>query len=307
MFERRRIERSHCALPPTHAGNETASSGTLGDGARGINGRHRDNTRGCTARVVHLDLLLVSGLIGTASDACPAILATGRSDVSTIFTSLSKRHPEGRDSEYLEWHSLDHRPEQHRLARLRMSFRLVSTPSCRAARAASNERYDDADHVMTYFFTDPGALDAFDDLSVALREAGRAPYLLPMVERATYRLGGMAAAARIRIGADVLPWWPIRGVYLLIERGESPGHSLVNALGVGGAWWGAAQPLGPPFCSRDNSGLQITYLFLDDEPADAARRLRPLLERRWSETALEPLLAAPFHSLVPYDWGRYCP
>ena len=81
-----------------------------------------------------------SARVGTPSDECPEILATGSTDVTTIYTSLSKRHPEGRDADYLEWHSLDHRPEQHRLAELRASFRMVSTPACRAARAASNAR-----------------------------------------------------------------------------------------------------------------------------------------------------------------------
>ncbi len=63
-------------------------------------------------------------------------------------------------------------------------------------------------------------MDEFNALSVALREAGRAPSLLPTVERAAYRLDGMAAAPRIKIGADVLPWWPAKGVYVLVERGD---------------------------------------------------------------------------------------
>ena len=37
--------------------------------------------------------------------------------------------PTGRDAEYLRWHTLDHRPEQHRLAGVRASLRLVSTPA----------------------------------------------------------------------------------------------------------------------------------------------------------------------------------
>lgn len=249
----------------------------------------------------------MSVLVGTPSDQSPDVLATGRTDVTTIYTSLSERHPEGHDAEYLEWHSLDHRPEQHRLRNLRSSFRLVSTPACRAARAASDERYDAADHVQTYFFTDLSAMEGFNRLSEAMRAAGRTPYLLPLVERAVYRLDGTVAAPRIKIGADVLPWWPIKGVYLLIERGEAPAAELVDVPGVGGAWWGGAQPLEPPFCTRDNTGLHVTYCFLDDEPAQVAKRIRPLLEKRWSRSPLEPLLAAPFHSLVNYEWDRYHP
>ena len=55
-------------------------------------------------------------LPGTASDDLPAVLATGVTDARLIFLSMSARAPEGRDAEYLEWHSLDHRPEQYRVA-----------------------------------------------------------------------------------------------------------------------------------------------------------------------------------------------
>ena len=91
-----------------------------------------------------------------------------------------------------------------------------------AKRAASDERYDEADHLQSYFFTDLSAMDSFNDLSVALRDAGRAPYLLPLVERAVYRLDGTAAAPRIKVGADVLLWWSAKGVYFMIEREGFP-------------------------------------------------------------------------------------
>ena len=186
-------------------------------------------------------------LEGAPSDEFPAILATGRTDVTTIYTSLSKRHPDGRDADYLEWHTLDHRPEQHRLAQLRASFRMVSTPACRAARAASDERYDEADHLQSYFFAGLSAMDSFNDLSVALRDAGRAPYLLPLVERAVYRLDGTAAAPRIKVGADVLLWWSAKGVYFMIERGGSSVADLLDVPGVGGALVGR--------CRADGSSI----------------------------------------------------
>src|SRR5580658_9303433 len=103
-------------------------------------------------------------LEGTPSDSLPDVLATGATDVTLAFISLSEREPNGRDAEYVAWHSLDHRPEQYRLAGLRNSLRLVSTPACRAARAASVERFDSADHVMTYLFNDVDALPSFNSL-----------------------------------------------------------------------------------------------------------------------------------------------
>jgi hypothetical protein len=246
-------------------------------------------------------------LTGTPSDECPQILATGRTDVTTIYTSLAKRHAEGLDAQYLEWHMLDHRPEQHRLSQLRASFRMVSTPECRAERAASNERYDGADHLQSYFFTGLAAMEGFQELNSSLHEAGRSPFALPLVERGVYRVDGMAAAPRIKVGGDVLLWWAATGVYFLIERGGGPVADLLDVPGVGGAWWGAAEPLEPPFTTRDNSGLHVSYLFLDDDPVAVARRLRPRLELRWSDTGGEPLLAAPFHGVVAYDWDRYLP
>jgi len=248
-----------------------------------------------------------STLVGTPSDEVPAMLATGRTDITTVYVSMSSRHPEGRDAQYLQWHTLDHRPEQHRLAGLRASFRLVSTPACRAARAASEERYDATDHLMTYLFTDLAGLSQFSELNIAMAKAGRTPYLLPLVERAVYHLDGTVAAPRIKVGADVLPWWPAKGVYLLIERGTEPGYGLIDAAGVGGAWWGGALPLDPPYTTTPNTGLQITYCFLDDEPAQVAQRLKPILEQRWARSGIKPLLAAPFHVIVPYQWDRFLP
>jgi hypothetical protein len=108
-------------------------------------------------------------LPGTPSDEVPEILATGLSDITTLFVSMAKRHPDGADADYLRWHSLDHRPEQQRLTAIKASLRAVSTPECRAARAACDPDFEAIDHVMTYFFTDPGGLEQFNALSIALR------------------------------------------------------------------------------------------------------------------------------------------
>jgi hypothetical protein len=249
----------------------------------------------------------MSILVGTPSADAPAIAASGRKDTITVFVSMSARHPEGRDPEYLAWHSLDHRPEQHRLNSLRASFRLVSTPACRAARAASDLRYDATDHLMTYLFSDVAGLDQFNELSKALAGAGRTPYLLPSVERAVYRVDGTIAAPRIKVGSDVLPWWPAKGVYVLIEHGETPGSELIDVPGVGGVWWSSGLPMQPPYTTRSNAGLQLTYCFLDEDPVHTAVRLRPVLEKRWARSGIKPLLAAPFQPIVTFEWDRHLP
>jgi hypothetical protein len=252
-------------------------------------------------------LTLMSARVGIPSDDVADVLATGRTDITTLFVSMSARHPEGRDTDYIEWHCLDHRPEQHRLASLRAALRLVSTPACRSARAANDERYDALDHVMTYFFADIAGLEEFATLSAALRDAGRTPYLLPLVERGVYGLQGKVAAPRVKIGADVLPWWPARGVYLLVERDAPPASGLVELPGVAGALWARAIPVDPPYASADTAGLQITYCYLEEDPAEIGKRLRGALERRWADAGVVPLLAAPFHLVAPYEWDRHLP
>jgi hypothetical protein len=245
-------------------------------------------------------------LPGTPSDEVEGVLAAGGGDITTLFVSLSTRHPDGADAEYLRWHTLDHRPEQHRLSAVRASLRLVSTPACRAARAADRDPYDAIDHVMTYFFTDPDGMPGFLELAKALAGAGRKLPLLPPVERGIYRVDNKSAAARVKVGADVLPWWPIRGIYLLLEASASAPSDLTDVEGVAGVWSATSQSVDARLASAP-SGQTISYCFLDADPVPVAERLRPVLEERWSGEGVEPLLAAPFHAVVPYEWDRYVP
>jgi hypothetical protein len=243
---------------------------------------------------------------GTPSDQVPEILATGRTDARFVFVSLSARDPGGRDADYIAWHTLDHRPEQYRLAGLRNSLRLVSTPACRAARAASLDRFDAVDHAMTYQFTDPGALPAFNDLGGALDRAGRMPHRLPSLGYMMADLAGMAAAPEAVAGADVIPWRPAHGVYLVVEQGHASPESLVEIPGVAGIWWfhGARAP--EPF-DLDDSGLQLTYCWLDRDPVALAGELGERMRQRWAIGQVRGLLAAPFYATVPFDWTRHLP
>lgn len=244
------------------------------------------------------------GLAGTPSDEVPGILATGRSDITTLFLSMSERHPGGADADYIRWHTVDHRPEQQRLAAVRTSLRVVSTPACRRARAACDKDFTAIDHVMTYFFTDQEGLKAFGALSDALRDAGRSPFILPPVQRGVYAVENRMAAPRAKVGADVLPWLPVRGLYILIEEGHADTGELTRVPGVAGAW--AADSAHTPFSSAV-AGQRLTLCFLDGDPVDTAGSLRPLLEKRWHASGVRPLIAAPFHAIVPYEWDRYLP
>jgi hypothetical protein len=234
------------------------------------------------------------------------VLAAGSTDVTTLFVSFSAREPAGRDEDYLEWHSLDHRPEQHRIRGLRQSLRFVSTPDCRARRAANQPPYDRVDHVMTYFFTDPGCLEPFGALSDALTEERR-PLSLPSVGYSLFDLAGKAAAPRAVVGADVLPWRPMLGAYLVLEEGAAPPDAtLLDAEGVAGAWWFTGTVAHTPF-TIDSRGLQLTVLFLDDDPPSVATELVEPVTQRATRNGSAPLFAAAFHTIVPFAWTRHLP
>jgi hypothetical protein len=245
-------------------------------------------------------------LEGTPSDKLPDVLATGATDASLVFLSLSSRDPAGRDAEYLAWHSLDHRPEQYRLAGVRNSIRLISTPACRAARAASAAPFDAVDHIMTYQFADNSALPGFFELGDALDRGGRMAHRLPSVTYLTGDRAGMIAAPRAVAGADVMPWRPALGVYVIIEKGDSSPESLIDVPGVAGIWWWQGSATGSGM-GADSPGNQITYCFLDEDPVACAVALAERMKTRWANDAVTGLLAAPFYTVVPFDWGRNVP
>jgi hypothetical protein len=91
-------------------------------------------------------------------------------------------------------------------------------------------------------------------------------------------------------------------VYLLLENGEAPTDHLVAVDGVAGVWTATSGDVDPKLASA-KPGQRITYCFLDDDPVAVAHRLQPVLQRRNTE----PLLAAPFHPIVPHEWDRYVP
>jgi hypothetical protein len=117
----------------------------------------------------------------------------------------------------------------------------------------------------------------------------------------------MAAAPRVKVGADVLPWWPSTGVYLLIERGEADPGALLDVDGVAGAWWAPTAADIPERYTAAVPGDQLTYLFLDDDPVAVAGRLQPALEQRWADTGVVGMFAAPFYVAHADDLTAHLP
>lgn len=217
---------------------------------------------------------------------------------------MSARSATGDDAAYLEWHALDHLPEQYSIPALVHGQRWVSTPACRNARLAGGERLGATDHVVQYLFAaaDAATLDRFFALGAELRAAGRMPVALPPVELGAYEVVERVAADHALVRAEVLPWRPARGVYLVVEEGEGGDlAALAGVPGVAGCW----RFRGGRFHERlaDTTGLGLSVCWLDGDPVETAARLAPVLAPR----AGRLLLAAPFEALVPWSWDRALP
>jgi hypothetical protein len=244
------------------------------------------------------------------SDRVEAITSTGRNAVAMAILSMSARSEEGRDAEYLEWHMLDHLPEQHRLSTIRSGQRWVSTPACRAARAASEPPFDEVDHIVQYLFAEPltEGLGGFFDLGAALHGAGRMPIALPRRHLAAYQPVARWSAPNRLVGADVLPWRPLTGVYVVVEpsaeRAERALGSDVD--GVVGAWRLHGLDGRHPRLD-DAAAIDVTVWYLDGDPVAVGRALADEHTSRWRQERVEPLLAAAFHEVVPWRWDRALP
>ncbi|MGH3577443.1 MAG: hypothetical protein ACRDU0_07800, partial [Mycobacterium sp.] len=211
--------------------------------------------------------------------------------VKVGFFSLSHRSPSGDDRPYLEWHHLDHMPEQYQLPGLIFAQRWASTPACRAARAAEEGDWSQVEHVVCYLMGNPvdETLDEFLTLGRHLAELGRFPRSLPSQYRGGLRLLEAHAAPRALISAEVVPFRPHRGVYLIVEAPTDPAAQdeylrrrhvelfpeLVSVPGVAGVWSYATTPSirRPMFTDGQ---FRMTVCYLDEDPAAVAGRLAPV-------------------------------
>jgi hypothetical protein len=213
------------------------------------------------------------------------------------------------DAQYIEWHSLDHHPEQYGIDGIRLGQRWVSTPSCRAVRAVEHGRFDDVDHVMQYHFADPlqSSLEEFFALGATLHKAGRMPLRIPAVELGGYELVDRCASAHALIRAEVVPWRPARGAYFIVEHGGENADlkTLCEIPGVAGAW----RYRGGAFHERlvDTTDLTLTVLYLDDEVVATGVRIGAALSEGWEGSSTVAMLAAPFESIQPWAWDRALP
>jgi len=244
---------------------------------------------------------------------------TSRTPVNRVkvgFFSLSRRSPDGDDRSYLAWHQLDHMPEQYQLPGLVLGQRWVSTPACRASRAAGDDGWAEVEHVVCYLMGDPvdETIDDFYALGRTLAESGRFPHSLPAQYRGGLALVETWAAPRVLVSDAVVPFRPHRGIYLIVEvhpegvADDSPArpgsHGLFGHLaavpGVAGAWRYASSPaISRPRFSE--GAVEMTVCYLDDDPATVAKSMAPLLAEVSAARSTRVALAAPFESMMTWD------
>jgi hypothetical protein len=241
-------------------------------------------------------------------------MSVGRVGLGVL--SMAGRAPTGDDAAYLEWHLLDHLPEQYQIDGMVYGQRWVSTAECRAARAAESERFAPVVHLTQYLMEDPanGVVDRFLDLGARLAAAGRYSVRLPSVLLGGFVPAGAAAAARVSVSPEVVPFRPNTGVYLVLDEPPAGGAAaayadwlatehlpdLVGVDGVAGAWWFAPATVRPD--RFDASGLLATMLYLDGDPVAVAQTLADRMQARWVRWGQAPALAAPFVAVRPWSW-----
>lgn len=248
-------------------------------------------------------------------------------DIRAGFFSLTSGAVDGDDAGYLQWHLLDHLPEQYSLSGIRLGTRWRADDACVALRLAAEEGLHAARHAVSYLITDPVAdtLTAFGRLGRQLAEAGRYPVAATPLLLGAFELVDAHAGPAAVVSAAAVPFRPHRGVYLLVEQVGEPGAidtwwqwhreehlpGLLGVKGVAGVYgFRASAALG----EGDDQGARlgvtapwdpghshVTVVYLDGDVADTASRLAPLITSRWVDGTVTPRLAGPFRSPVTYE------
>ena len=202
---------------------------------------------------------------------------------------------------YNEWHMLDHMPEQYPLPGIAFGQRWVSTPACRAARAADGELLAPIHYVTLYLMTEPldETLRDFMALGKELHELDRFHQHRRAPLSGPFAVDAARAAPRVLISDAAVPYRPNLGVYVVVAEGDEPGLDTKSALdvpGVAGVW---------TFGSRDDYAARwptgrptISVCWLDAGPLEVAPELDGLLRG-------DPTFAGPFETVRPWQWDWF--
>jgi len=224
----------------------------------------------------------------------------------TEITDPSEHHS------YNEWHQLDHMPEQYPLLGMAFGQRWVSTPACRAARAVDGDLLDAVHYVTLYLMTEPieETLEQFQALGGQLRAVGRFHQHRRALLSGPFDVETVAAAPRVLISAEAVPYRPNRGAYIVVEeRAHEPADAgsvdrdaLLGCPGVAGVWSfvsetqrrGAWHP----------GQRRVTVCFLDAEPLDVSASLDEVVGHGRPHAGAV-IHAGPIETVTPWRWDWF--
>ncbi len=227
--------------------------------------------------------------------------------VKVGFFSFTEITDPAEHRSYNEWHQLDHMPEQYPLLGMAFGQRWVSTPACRAARAVDGALLGAVHYVTLYLMTEPveGTLEQFHALGGRLRELGRFHEHRRALLSGPFDVDTVAAAPRVLVSAEAVPYRPNRGAYIVVEEGPAAPvdtAALLEVPAVAGVW---------SFISdTERSGAwrpgrrRVTVCFLDDAPLDASADLGEVV-RRGRPDAAGVIHAGPVETVTPWQWDWF--
>ncbi|HEY7947686.1 MAG TPA: hypothetical protein VID75_08420 [Acidimicrobiales bacterium] len=224
----------------------------------------------------------------------------------TEITDPSEHHS------YNEWHQLDHMPEQYPLPGMAFGQRWVSTPACRVARTVDGPLLDAVHYVTLYLMTEPveETLEQFHALGGQLRAVGRFHQHRRALLSGPFEVDTVAAAPRVLISAEAVPYRPNRGAYIVVEERspESAGaesaqtDALLGCPGVAGVWSfvSVTERRGPWRPGQ----RRVTVCFLDSEPIDVCASLDKVVGRVRSNSS-GVIHAGPVETVTPWRWDWF--
>jgi hypothetical protein len=229
---------------------------------------------------------------------------------------------------YNEWHQLDHRPENLRLPGVVWGERWVHAPDCAAVSTPPAEPFTGLHYVNMYWFRSPvdAATAEWSALAERTLQQGRRAdvHLAVRLSMGFYRPVKGYVNGRVRVGEDVLPFRPNRGVHVTVTEVAEPRAPEAERLfewydrtympavlgcdGVAGAWLFADEST---FATAlDLTGepsppsRRIVLAYLDGDPVRTAAELSALPRDR-AEPVERTLFSGPLRAITPWEWDWF--
>lgn len=230
--------------------------------------------------------------------------------------SLTPPAPPADGTGYLQWHLLDHMPEQYQLPGIVHAMRWIADGGYLEDRIAAHKHLEDVGGVVNYLVGEPvqQTHDDFMELGLRLAELGRFPERRSSLQLRMLALLRWYAAPRALVSPEVVPFRPHRGVALIVEEPATDDvagwlqwlhrehyPALLEADGVAGAWMYGSTDFWrlSPNCQGDPQ--YITVVYLDENPLTTTKTLTPLIEQRWASGAVRPLFAGPLRTMIQWE------